>query len=305
MNLDCFEEDLQAYLVDMDIQGLSQHTIRARESVLRLFPRWIMENGKRVPSCDDGDGWLRLFKEFLYYKKRIQGLSDSYIANLVISQKVFNRFTRADWCECMPTPKKKKALPKIVTEEEYAMMVEATMEIQPRSSSAKYHKTLDLLIIQLLYHTGLRVSELTGLRWRDVDFNERTIRVVDGKGGKDRTVLFNKTVDEALHEYMEYFHEMNGEDYVVQINNTSKKGVTGRTVQVRIKNIRQRAGIKKNITPHMFRHSYATNLVRAGMNLRAVQMLMGHSSLSTTQIYLNISLEDIRREYEKIQEEIL
>jgi len=145
----------------------------------------------------------------------------------------------------------------------------------------------EVVVLRLLYFTGMRVSELCSLTWDRVDLSEGVIRVL-GKGNKERMVL----VDPETAEILRGWREKSRGERVVPLS--------PRTVQRMIKEVARRAGINKRVTPHALRHSLATHLLEAGADIRAIQELLGHASLSTTQVYTHVSAEHLRREYRKL-----
>ena len=147
----------------------------------------------------------------------------------------------------------------------------------------------DLTILALIYSAGLRVSEVCSLQLRDINFTDKRIHI-SGKGGKDRFVPLDPTVEESLQEYLNSRTSQIPELFV------SKKGgaLTPRAIQFMVKKYAAAAQIDKNITPHKLRHTCATHLLQEGANLVSIQKLLGHKSLTTTQIYLHITIADLK-----------
>ena len=158
-------------------------------------------------------------------------------------------------------------------------------------ASASESPIRDTAILELLYGCGLRVSELTGLRWADVDIQERWI-VVLGKGDKERRVPFGGCAQRALERLGAQRDP--AEPYV--FSGRGGKALTVRTVHRIVTTLAGRAGLK-GVTPHVLRHSCATHLVERGASLKFVQEFLGHESLSTTQIYLTISASWMKESY--------
>ncbi|MFQ6050623.1 MAG: site-specific tyrosine recombinase/integron integrase [Candidatus Hydrothermarchaeota archaeon] len=140
----------------------------------------------------------------------------------------------------------------------------------------------DYLMIYLLYYTGIRVSEIVNIRVQDIDFDGLMIKV-KGKGEKTRYLIINEHLADLIREY-------------IKNNDISERlfDVTPWTVQHVVKTTARRAGIKKNVTPHKLRHSFATHLLQNKVSIRAIQKLLGHSSLNTTQIYTHYELSDLK-----------
>ncbi|MCD1295831.1 integrase [Methanocella sp. CWC-04] len=146
-------------------------------------------------------------------------------------------------------------------------------------------ETRDRIIIKMLYATGVRVSELVNIKKKDIDFERYTIKVF-GKGAKERIVLIPESL---VGDLQEYCTKMEGEEKLFDL--------TPRTIQRDIKSLAARAGINKKITPHKLRHSFATHMLQNGGNVVAIQKLLGHTSLNTTQIYTHYSVDDLKEMY--------
>lgn len=162
----------------------------------------------------------------------------------------------------------------------------------------------DLAILEILYSTGLRVSELTSLNLIDVSFEERLVRV-KGKGGKERVVPIGRRAAAALERYlkaaeslrkMKTWEEKDGGALFVNFRGGR---LTSRSVRSIVKQYAERSGAPSDVSPHSMRHSFATHLVDGGADLRSVQELLGHSSLSTTQRYTHVSLDRLMSVYDK------
>ncbi|HLC53849.1 MAG TPA: site-specific tyrosine recombinase/integron integrase [Candidatus Nanoarchaeia archaeon] len=172
-------------------------------------------------------------------------------------------------------PKKDRQLPSVLTKDEVKSLIDSADTEKSR------------LMISLLYSTGLRVSELVNLKVTDVAFSENTGWVRRGKGAKDRLFIMSPSVGQALQEYLkERKHE-----YVF----SAEKPLTTRNIQKIIKLTSKRANIQKKVTPHTLRHSFATHLLEQGTDIRKIQVLLGHSSLNTTQMYAHVSSEELKK----------
>lgn len=176
-----------------------------------------------------------------------------------------------------------RKLPKYLRDDEVRKLLNAP----PRK------KTRDRLILRVLYRCGLRVSELTNLKIQDIDFEEGMITIRSGKGDKDRVVPLDADTLDLIE-----FYKAGAEEGILIL---SERGDSLSTRQVEriVKKYAKKAGLKKNVYPHMLRHSFAVHCLKAGMNLRSVQKMLGHSSLTTTQIYLDLTGEDIKQDYEE------
>lgn len=172
-------------------------------------------------------------------------------------------------------PKKERSLPAVLTPDEVRALI----------GSADTEKSK--LIISLLYSSGLRVSELVNLKVSDINSQDGTGWVRRGKGGKDRLIIISPTLVKGLYEYL----EGRSNQYIF----SKEKPLTTRNIQKIIKLTSKRAGIQKKVTPHTLRHSFATHLLENGTDIRIIQTMLGHSSLSTTQVYTHISSEQLKK----------
>lgn len=176
----------------------------------------------------------------------------------------------------IPRPKKNKTLPEILTNEEVKNMIYSTSNIK--------HK----LILKILYGCGLRVSEIVTLRKQDVNFNEGLIHVRKAKGRKDRFVK----IPDSIKDELEYYCKLDNSDILFPSNRSGKLSTA--TIQAIVEKAGKKAGIKKDVYPHLLRHSFATRLLEQGTDLRIIQKLLGHSDIKTTQIYLSVSQQSIK-----------
>lgn len=172
-------------------------------------------------------------------------------------------------------PKKDNRLPEVLTKDEIKKMIDTADNQKSR------------LILSLLYSGGLRVSELVNMKVSDMDFGENTGWVRRGKGAKDRVFTISQSLGQEIKKYLE------GREQTYLFS--KDKPLTTRNVQKIIFGLRQKSGINKKITPHTFRHSFATHLLEQGTDIRMIQAILGHSSLNTTQIYTHISSEQIKK----------
>lgn len=176
----------------------------------------------------------------------------------------------------IPKPKRNKKIPEILTSEEIKKMINATSNIK--------HK----LILKMLYGCGLRVSEIVNLKKRDLNFNEKLIHVRLAKGKKDRFVKIPESISNELRSYVNLLT-----DEILFPSNRGGK-LTKKTIGKIVENSAKKSDIKKEVYPHLLRHSFATHLLEQGTDLRIIQKLLGHSSIKTTQIYTQISQANIK-----------
>lgn len=208
----------------------------------------------------------------------------------------------ANPAELIESPKIPKRLPKALTQEQVQALIQASiqgLEYREESDAAREAlRSRDRSMLLMLYATGLRVSELTGLLIGNIDTELGYLRV-KGKGDKERIVPYAKLAGEALAEYLQNRPTLKPTDEHLYSNARDGAGLTRQSAWMILKKLAEMAGLGSRVTPHVLRHSFATHLLHAGMNLRSLQMLLGHSDLSTTQIYTGIAPEHLKEAHRK------
>ena len=178
--------------------------------------------------------------------------------------------------EKIPLAKNSFKLPVVLSKEEINAMLESTLNLRHR------------LILMSLYYTGIRLHELVNLRWEDIDFDRDIIHLKVTKGSKERELFLHQNLKQLINLFSLK------KEGLVFMSNLGKK-YDKRTVQMIVRNAAAKAGIKKKVTPHTLRHSFATHLLEAGADIRHIQKLLGHANLQTTQIYTHIANKDINK----------
>ena len=217
------------------------------------------------------------------------GLSARSQARVISGIKQFYSFLileghlKEDPSELIEQPKIGLKLPEVLTIEEIDQLIAAI-----DMSKTEGHR--NRAILETLYSCGLRVSELVALRFSDLYFDEGFIRVI-GKGNKERLVPVSPSVEKEIKIYNDHIRRhqniMKGDENVVFLNRRGAK-LTRVMIFTIIKQLSEAIGLKKNISPHTFRHSFATHLIEGGANLRAIQEMLGHESITTTEIYTHL-----------------
>ena len=182
-------------------------------------------------------------------------------------------------------PKMEKKLPKFVY---YNDLLEIINESYKDKDGSR-----DRLIIEMLYATGVRISELINIKYEDIDFDNKRI-IITGKGNKQRVVYYGDYASEVLDEYIAT-HDKNKDNYLF----TNSKGdkITDRGVRYIIDNIMSKLSVKTHVTPHVLRHTFATDMLNNGCDIKVVQELLGHSSLRTTEVYTHVTNERLKEVY--------
>ncbi|MHB8140128.1 MAG: site-specific tyrosine recombinase/integron integrase [Vulcanimicrobiaceae bacterium] len=189
----------------------------------------------------------------------------------------------------VPPPKAAKRLPQVMSEVEVATLLRTRV-----AGKTPVQRLRDIAIMEVLYASGIRRAELVALNLSDVDIERRVMRVI-GKGNKQRTVFINRAAAEAIRAYLGVRQRSADEALFLS---KRRARLSHRQAWVIFTEFAQLSGLAKHVTPHVMRHSFATHLLENGADLMTIKELLGHESLSTTQIYTNISLEHMRRGYE-------
>lgn len=190
----------------------------------------------------------------------------------------------------VPPPKAPKRLPHVMSEPEVGKLLRTRI-----AGKSDEQRLRDIAMMELLYASGIRRAELVGLNLSDVDLDRRIMRVI-GKGNKQRTVFINQAAADAIRNYLSVRPRSTDEALFLS---KRKARLSHRQAWVVFRQFAQLSGLTKHVTPHVMRHSFATHLLENGADLMTIKELLGHESLSTTQIYTNVSLEHMRRSYEE------
>lgn len=274
--------------------GLSRHTLDAYRLDLRQFGDWLLERrGRTLTQAERADLLAYLSHRF---QQRTRPRS---AARLLSSLKRFYRHLLregrigADPTLQIESPKLPRALPKSLTEEDVEALLAA-----PNESTALGSR--DRAMLETLYASGLRVSELVGLKISQLNQNAGVVRIL-GKGARERLVPIG---EEALHWLRVYLVEtrpalLRGRTSDTLFVTAHARGMTRQAFWNLVRRYAAVAGIDKAISPHTLRHAFATHLLNHGADLRAVQLLLGHADISTTQIYTHVARERLRRLHAK------
>jgi integrase/recombinase XerC len=279
-----------SYLTDE--RNLSPHTRAAYLRDLAEFQSFLERNGGSGRKALAGIDSFLLRRYLAELHKRNQRTS---IARKLSTLRTFFRYLVREGrlpgnpAEGLSTPKLNSYLPKTLSVDEASALME-------RGYGTTLLDLRDRAIVELFYSSGLRVSELTGLEVGSLDLREKLVRVL-GKGRKERIVPIGRKSHEALLIYLEA-RGMPPEEEPLFLNARGGR-LTPRSVQRNLKTRLIKAGVIKDISPHALRHSFATHLLDGGADLRAIQELLGHASLSTTQKYTQVSVDQLMSVYDK------
>ncbi len=272
-------------------QGLSENTLSAYGSDLRIFAKWLA--GKPMLDVDGAD-----ISSFLAsrYKDGIGGRSSARILSSL--RRFYGYYVRENSIKVAPTaliesPHIGQPLPMSLSEKDVELLLDAPEVTNPLGFR-------DRAMLEMLYATGLRVSELVNLKFEQISFRQGVVRII-GKGNKERLVPVGEEAMSWLENYMSQARKtILGErqcDYLFVTNRGDS--MTRQAFWHIIKRHAKKAGISKELSPHTLRHAFATHLLNHGADLRVVQLLLGHADLSTTQIYTHIARERLKELHSK------
>jgi integrase/recombinase XerC len=286
---------IASFLEELERQNVSEHTLTAYGSDLRAFLDYFSPPGEQPPPLPQFDVLkIREWMASLHAK----GNSALSIRRKVSALRMFFKYLtregvlRLNPAKLVRLPKAPKKLPLVMT----AGHTNGLLDHAAHPEDGRPHPKRDLAMLEMLYGAGLRVSELVGLNLRDVDHTDRWLRV-RGKGRKERQVPFPGKAAAALTAYLMDRHAQPAEDAVFVNHHGLRITPTG--VRQIVKFYSKAFNNDSTIHPHSFRHAYATHLLSDGADLRAIQELLGHARLSTTQKYTQLSLTELMAVYDK------
>ncbi|MEK6854846.1 MAG: site-specific tyrosine recombinase/integron integrase [Nanoarchaeota archaeon] len=260
-------EALEKLKSELKLRGFSHLTVRNYSFFVEKF---LIRANKPVSELNEDD--VKAYLAEMFDKK-----SKNTITLAAASLKFFYKEILNKEFGSIKIPKKERSLPTVLTKEEVTNLINSTDTEKSR------------LMISLLYSSGLRVSELVNLKITDLNLAEKTGWVRKGKGSKDRLFIISESLVKEINEYI--LDKRKDSTYLF----SKEKPLTTRNIQKIIHGTRKRANISKKVTPHTLRHTFATHLLEQGTDIRVIQEILGHSSLSTTQVYTHISSEQLRK----------
>ena len=270
---------IRSFLDSLYIEkGLSKNTVSSYKNDISSFLSWLNKkqiNYQQVSGKNINEFISNLFNSGLKSSSINRKISSIKHFYLFLSKKKIIKYSPADEIE---TPKQEKYLPISMSEDEVERLLGSP-------NSNRIIERRDKAMIEILYATGMRISELVNLKLTDVDFNRSVLKVF-GKGSKERLVPYGEKAAEALDIYLRDRKRSDSKN--VFLSNRGSQITRGAFWQ-RIKIYIKRENLKSSISPHTLRHAFATHLLNRGADLRSVQILLGHSDLSTTQIYTHIA----------------
>ena len=286
-----WEAAIDGYMRELGTRGVSQNTVRAYRADLSELAGWASERGREPATLAYRD--LRAYAAALSDR----GLARSSTARKLTAIRSFHdhlvRSGQAEQnpAELLPTPKAHTKLPRVLGPEEVAKLLDripATTPLEVR----------DRAILELTYSCGLRAEEVVNLDLGSVDFDSESLRV-HGKGSKTRIVPIGEPAQRAVERYVERARPALASGSAEQALFLSRRGrrLSTSDIRRRLALWVREAAVAGHISPHTLRHSFATHLLEGGADLRSIQELLGHSSVSTTQVYTRVEPSRLRREY--------
>jgi integrase/recombinase XerD len=269
-------QEIERFARHLEADKKSRYTIKQYSFFVRHLVNYIKKSPENMTSDD-----LERFKAHLAIDL---GYSKNSICLAISAVRTFFKFLKLGTGDGITSPKKPSSLPNYLPEDDIARILDAA------KGSIK-----DYAILCTLAYTGMRVGELCSLHVDDLDFNQKTIRIRSGKGDKEREVMLDQRVEDALKKYLLSRNSKSSRIFVSRYNDR----ISEETVQRMVRGYAKRIGISRNVTPHVFRHSLATHMLRHGADIRVIQRLLGHSSIATTQIYTYVDTSFLRETFEK------
>lgn len=305
MPAETLKHDLEAfYSYLLSERRYSQHTVSAYQRDIKHFIRCCeLDEGRPAQWDDIKQSNIRRCVASLHR----QGLSGKSLQRWLSSiRSLFNylcRFHRATRNPAIgvPAPKAAKRLPKTLNVDEINQLLELDVGRVHRKEKTLLNLVLrerDVAMMELMYACGLRLSELSGLNLHDVDWQQQTIRVT-GKGRKQRQVPFGRKAKSALNKWLAERAGLVDENETAIFISQRGSRLSNSSIQKRMKSLAQAQGLNVNVYPHMLRHSFASHILESSKDLRAVQELLGHANLSTTQIYTHLDFQHLAGIYDQ------
>lgn len=257
--------------IEMKLRGFSEITIKNYLRHNNLFLTFIKKEPEKINEDD-----VKSYLAYLLSEKKIKPAS----ASLTLSALRFfyKEVLEKDIFAKIKTPKLEKKIPTVLTKDEVKALLNALEN--------KKHR----LLVELLYSAGLRVSEAVKIKVDDFDFNEKMGKVRSGKGRKDRHIILSTNLIESIKKYLAKREE--NSEYLFP---SKDRFMSIRMAQKIVNKGAKKAGIKKRVFCHALRSSFATHLLEAGTDIRVIQELLGHSSIATTQRYVNVSTAELKK----------
>ncbi len=271
-------------------RNASSHTLRAYASALGKFREQVGGKGWKKYTAED-------FRQYLYHLSKTNA-ARTYMRLQFSALRAFYKWLRArkkyprNPAAEVRLPKVNKRLPIVLTKTQIEELLQAPLQVAKLRAAPEWMPLRDAAVLELFYSSGLRLSELTALDVADVDLYTESLRVL-GKGKKERVCPVGLPALEAVQRYRAAASVHTGPLFI----NKSRRRISARSIWLIVRRYLRHTTIPITISPHKLRHSFATHLLDRGADLRSVQALLGHASLSTTQIYTHVTVERLKKAY--------
>jgi len=288
---------LQHWLTQLQLAGRSEHTLKAYQRDVAQWLQFLQVAGLRLTSVDQP-----CISRYATQRIEQDGLSSSSMqrelsairlfCDALLKQGILSHNPAKDFKIQRPA----RPLPKVADAEVLAQLLDQPAPSEPSDARLWVR---DRAMLELLYSSGLRVSELAGLSLPDIDLSSGLVSVT-GKGNKTRLLPVGRQAVTALREWLPHRELwIEGDEQALFISETRGTRLTTRTIERRVAVQAQRAGIDQHLHPHLLRHCFASHVLRSSGDLRAVQEMLGHANISTTQIYTHLDFERLTQVYDQ------
>lgn len=289
---------LSMWLKERMIQNQSEHTIAAYQRDLTDFFRFCEQKQLQLQDIEASD-----LREYLAARVERDQLSSSTLQRHLTSIRQFMKWAeQGQYLEQNPSEdfklkRQPRPLPGMIDIETVHQILDQAVPEKPVEQQLWLR---DKAMLELLYSSGLRLAELQGLSIKDIDFNRQLLRIT-GKGNKTRIVPFGSKAKDSLVEWLKIYRIWQGGFHADSAVFISQRGnaLTPRQIENRVKLQAQRAGVNVDLHPHLLRHCFASHMLSASGDLRSVQEMLGHSNLSTTQIYTHVDFDQLAKVYDQ------
>ena len=287
-------DDLDRFITFLTAEkNVASSTLENYTLALRLFQEFL---GDRFQS------WRQLtrddFRDYLYQLLQDEVARSTIRLRFSVYRSFYKFLVLRHGLALSPVadielPKHQRSLPVVLTPAQCVELLELPLKVEHSKQAPSWQGLRDAAILELFYSSGLRISELAAIQVAELDFQVGTLRVV-GKGSKERLLPVGSFALKAIQDYRSAAKVHEGHLFLSKV----RRGITTRAINDLLKRYLEKSSIPFQVTPHKLRHSFATHLLDNGADLRSVQSLLGHSSLSTTQIYTHVTKERLREAYE-------
>jgi len=293
------DERVSQFLTHLTLERrLSEYTFRNYKLSLSRFTKWLAVENPNISILRTNKIIARS-----YLIECQKELSRTTLANQTSALRGFFQYAqRRNWVELNPfknisLPKPDKSLPKFLTEQQATDLMNSPQLVHENAKHAEFLIPRDTIILELMYGSGLRVSEVVRLNHEHLDLSNHLVRVV-GKGRKERNCPIVRRTAQRIFEFRKN-HAVDASLTCPLFTNLLGRRLSTRWVQLFLKKCLKHAGLPQDFTPHKLRHSFATHLLDNGADLRSVQELLGHASLSTTQVYTHVSVSRLKKAHQQ------